>query len=100
MNSFSRIPASEPHDPFGPIDMSLGGDCSAMIARLDNFLDGELTEQRRMKIEAHLDACPTCYSVFDFEAELRIVVRTRTFTEVPADLASRIRLALGNASAE
>ena len=96
MNSFSRTPASDPHDPFGPIDTTLGGDCSAMIMRLDNFLDGELTEQRRLKIQSHLDACPTCYSAFDFEAELRIVVRTRTYTEVPADLASRIRAALGN----
>lgn len=98
MNSSSRTPPSDPHDPFGQIDVTFGGDCSAMIARLDHFLDGELTEQRRTKIQAHLDGCPTCYSAFDFEAELRIVVRSRAYTEVPADLASRIRLALGNAA--
>ena len=98
MNSSSRTPPSDPHDPFGPIGATIGGDCSAMIARLDHFLDGELTEQRRTKIQAHLDGCPTCYSAFDFEAELRIVVRSRAYTEVPPDLASRIRLALGNAA--
>lgn len=97
MNSSSRI---QPSDPDDPIDAAVGGDCSAMIARLDHFLDGELTEQRRTKIQAHLDGCPTCYSAFDFEAELRIVVRSRAYTEVPADLASRIRLALGSASAD
>ncbi len=100
MNTSSRTPSSDPHDPFGPIDETIGGDCSAMIARLDHFLDGELTEQRRTKIQAHLDGCPTCYSAFDFEAELRIVVRSRAYTEVPPDLASRIRSALGSATAD
>lgn len=94
MSSFFRPPAHDPHDPFGQIDMTLGGDCTAMIARLDNFLDGELTELRRTKIQSHLDACPTCYSAFDFEAELRIVVRTKTVTEVPPELVARIRQAL------
>ena len=74
--------------------MSLG-DCSAMIARLDHFLDGELTDMRRTKIQSHLDACPTCYSAFDFEAELRIVVKTKTMMTVPPELVARIRLALG-----
>ena len=100
MNSSSRTPPSDPHDPFGATDATVGGDCSAMIARLDHFLDGELTEQRRIKIQAHLDGCPTCFSAFDFEAELRIVVRSRAYTEVPADLASRIRLALGSAASD
>ncbi len=100
MNSSSRTSSNSPHDPFGPIDETVVGDCSAMIARLDHFLDGELTEQRRVKIQSHLDGCPTCYSAFDFEAELRIVVRSRSYTEVPPDLAARIRSALGSASAE
>jgi anti-sigma factor (TIGR02949 family) len=89
-----RSPADEPHDPFGDVDPGVVTDCSAIIARLDYFLDGELTELRRIKIEAHLDGCPTCYSAFDFEAELRVVVRTRTVTEVPPELVARIRAAL------
>ena len=94
MTSYTRTPANDPHDPFGPIDMSLGGDCTAMIARLDNFLDGELTEIRRAKIQTHLDACPTCYGAFDFEAELRIVIRTKSVTELPPELVAKIRQAL------
>ena len=100
MNSSSRSHPPDPHDPFGPIDEAIAGDCSAMIARLDYFLDGELTDLRRVKIQAHLDGCPTCYSAFDFEAELRIVVRSRAYTEVPVDLASRIRLALGRSASQ
>jgi mycothiol system anti-sigma-R factor len=86
--------AHEPFDPFGPIDLAAGADCSAMVARLYNFLDGELTEQRRAKIQNHLEACPSCFSAFDFEAELRIVIATRCVSRVPDSLAERIRNAI------
>ena len=66
-------------------------DCNAMIARLYHFLDGELTEERRLGIQAHLDACPSCFGAFDFEAELRIVVSKRVHTVVPEALVLRIR---------
>lgn len=98
MSVYNSKAAEEPQDPFGEIDDCLAGDCSAMIARLDHFLDGELTEARRAKIQAHLDSCPSCYSAYDFEAELRIVVRTRTVTEVPSELVVRIRAALRTSS--
>jgi anti-sigma factor (TIGR02949 family) len=84
----------DPLDPFGELDERLAGDCSAMIARLYNFLDGELTDVRRVKIMSHLEACPSCYSAYDFEAELRIVIRERCQTHVPADLMTRIQLAI------
>ena len=100
--SASSVPladdAENPFDPVGALDLSLGGDCTAMIARLDIFLDGELTEARRHNIQSHLDSCPTCYEAFDFEAELRIVIRTKTVTEVPPELVARIRQALYGAS--
>jgi mycothiol system anti-sigma-R factor len=86
--------AFEPFDPFGPFDPAVGGDCSAMVARLYNFLDGELTEQRRTKIQNHLEACPSCFSAFDFEAELRIVIASRCVMRVPDSLAERIRNAI------
>lgn len=70
------------------------GDCSAMIARLYHFLDGELTEERRTGIQAHLDSCPSCFGAFDFEAELRIVVSKRVHTVVPEALVLRIRQAI------
>ncbi len=86
--------APEPYGPFGSIDPALTGDCSTMISRLYHFLDGELTEQRRAKIQVHLDGCPSCYSAFDFEAELRIVVANRAQTQVPPQLIERIRISL------
>ena len=83
-----------PFDPFGDIDLNLAGDCNAMLARLYTFLDGELTEPRRNKIQSHLDTCPSCFSAFDFEAELRIVVAKRVYTKVPDSLVERIRRAI------
>ena len=91
-------PAPEPFDPFGAVDPALNGDCNTMISRLYHFLDGELTEQRRAKIQGHLDACPSCYSAFDFEAELRIVVANRAQSQVPPQLVERIRLSLFESS--
>lgn len=81
-------------DPFPPGVSQFGGDCQAMIARLYHFLDGELTDVRRETIMAHLEQCPSCFSAYDFEAELRIVVRERTRTHVPASLIGRIKIAI------
>ena len=72
------------------------GDCGRMLAGLYHFLDGELTQERRVHIQAHLDGCPTCFGAFDFEAELRIVVRSRVQLRVPEALIQKIRIAIRN----
>jgi anti-sigma factor (TIGR02949 family) len=69
-------------------------DCTRALHALYAFLDGELTSERRAFIEYHLNGCPQCFSAFDFEAELRIVVRSRLRTEVPGQLMDRIAVAL------
>ena len=78
-------------DPFGDIDPAVMFDCNAMLARLYSFLDGELNDDRRAKIQFHLDGCPSCFSKFDFEAELRIVIAKRVTCRVPESLVERIR---------
>lgn len=78
-------------------DSDPADDCTEMVARLYFFLDGELTDDRRSRIQAHLDRCPTCFGAFDFEAELRMVVASRLRSHVPHDLAERIRSSLGEA---
>lgn len=85
------IVAAGRFDPFGDIDPSLMFDCNAMLARLYSFLDGELNDDRRAKIQRHLDDCPSCFSKFDFEAELRIVIAKRVACRVPESLVERIR---------
>ena len=69
-------------------------DCTKVLHALYEFLDDELTSERRRHVESHLTGCPHCYSVFDFEAELRIVVRSRLRTDVPTEVRVRIVAAL------
>ncbi len=69
-------------------------DCSETARELHFFLDGEITEEKRARIQAHLDECPPCFKAFDFESELRTVVADKLKVDVPEDLASRIRAAI------
>lgn len=69
-------------------------DCNETLYRLYTYLDGELTEERRLQIKRHLDECPPCVEAFDFEAELRIVIATRCKDHVPESLRERVKLAL------
>jgi mycothiol system anti-sigma-R factor len=61
-----------------------------VLAELYTFLDGELTVERRSRIQVHLDDCNPCLEVFDFEAELRQVIRSRCTEEVPDSLRRRV----------
>ena len=72
-------------------------DCNETIERLYYYLDGELTEERRVEIKRHLDDCPPCLHAFDFEAELRVVIADRCRDRVPETLRQRIHDALAEA---
>jgi len=69
-------------------------DCNGTIERLYRFLDGELTEERRLDIQHHLDDCSPCLGAFDFEAELRVVIANRCKDHVPESLRQRVHAAL------
>jgi len=64
------------------------------IHTLYHFLDGELTEYRRVEIQHHLDGCLPCLEAFDFEAELRMVIARKCRDEVPDGLRERIAKAI------
>ena len=66
------------------------GNCDDALHELYGYLDGELTVERRTKIQRHLDDCPPCYEAFDFEAELRIVIARKCTETVPDSLKQRI----------
>ena len=64
--------------------------CEDALQVLYHFLDGELTDDRRAAIKAHLDSCTTCLGAFDFEVELRQVIVCRVQDRVPYELRLRI----------
>ncbi|HTX00395.1 MAG TPA: mycothiol system anti-sigma-R factor [Acidimicrobiales bacterium] len=65
-------------------------DCEETIERLYWFLDGELTEERRHAIRAHLDDCGPCLKILGFEADLRKLLADRCRDHVPDGLRERI----------
>jgi len=69
-------------------------DCQEAIHTLYHFLDGELTEYRRVEIKAHLEGCMPCLEAFDFEAELRVVIARKCRDDVPDSLRERIAKAI------
>lgn len=68
--------------------------CIEAVELLYHYIDGELSHERRITIQRHLDDCPPCDGAFDFEAELRVVVAQRCRETVPDHLRLRISAAL------
>lgn len=73
--------------------------CDETIERLYSYLDGELTEQRRIEIARHLDLCGPCVGAYGFESELRKLVANRCRDRVPDALRARVAEALREESA-
>lgn len=68
----------------------MGDICIEAVEVLYQYLDGELTEERRLVISRHLDDCPPCYDAYGFETELRIVVAQKCRERVPDHLRERV----------
>jgi mycothiol system anti-sigma-R factor len=68
--------------------------CQEAIATLYTFLDGELTADRRTRIQRHLDDCSPCFAAYGFEAELKAVVARKCRDDVPDSLRRRVAEAL------
>ena len=69
-------------------------ECSEAVELLYHYIDGQLTEDRRMLIERHLDDCPPCLDAYDFEAELRVVIAHKCREHVPEHLRIRVARAI------
>ena len=65
--------------------------CKETVAKLQTYLDRELTEIEMVEVRYHLDACPPCENFFRFEAHLKRLVWTCHASEkAPSDLLDRI----------
>ena len=69
-------------------------DCTEAVEVLYHFLDGELTEVRRVEIRQHLEACLPCWEAYDFEAELKLLIARRCSEVAPDALRQRVADAL------
>jgi len=66
------------------------GNCDEAISSLYSFLDRELTADEMVRIRTHLEDCSPCLEAFDFEAELRIVVKAKCNESLPSGLMDRL----------
>ena len=64
--------------------------CEETLSELATYLDGELTEEVRLKIAVHLEECPPCGQIAVFQAELKRVIATKCVDRVPDELRARI----------
>lgn len=77
----------------------MGKECRETVELLYHYIDGELTDDRRIWISKHLDDCPPCGGAFEFEAELRVVISQRCRERVPDELRQRIANAIASLEA-
>ena len=65
--------------------------CKETMARLQTFLDRELSEVEVREVRMHLEACSPCQNHFTFEERLRMLVKARGCPEkAPVSLRERI----------
>lgn len=68
--------------------------CVEAVEVLYHYIDGDLTDERRVLIARHLDDCPPCFGAYGFELELRTVVAQKCRDHVPDSLKKRVFEAL------
>jgi mycothiol system anti-sigma-R factor len=71
-----------------------GNDCDDALSQLYEYLDGELTVERREVIRVHLDECAPCLDAHEFEDALRRLLADKCRDTVPDPLRERIAQAL------
>ncbi|MGH7482689.1 MAG: mycothiol system anti-sigma-R factor [Longimicrobiales bacterium] len=65
--------------------------CEEALARLWEFLDGELPTQDEEAVKKHLDICSQCYPQYDFQrAYFEFTRRVRDREHAPSSLRRRL----------
>lgn len=65
--------------------------CSEALARLQEYLDGEMHDAALASVSSHLADCFPCQDRADFERHLREVIRAHAAETAPAGLLDRVR---------
>jgi mycothiol system anti-sigma-R factor len=65
-------------------------ECAQALARVYEYLDGELSDSDLDRIREHLDDCGPCLAQYDLDIALKALVRRSCRESAPADLRERI----------
>ena len=72
-------------------DPASGTDCSEVLHRVYEYLDGEMTLDDTEKIKQHLDECGPCLKEYDLDQALKALVKRSCHSEeAPVELRSQI----------
>lgn len=67
-------------------------DCDDTVERLNLYLDRELSDDDVEQVREHLSDCPPCERIFDFQAEVKRLVRKECCSDdAPARLREWVR---------
>jgi anti-sigma factor (TIGR02949 family) len=64
--------------------------CDQVIARLWEYIDGELEPSRAAEVSAHLKLCERCFPQYDYQRAYREFIRRTRGEAVPSGLRRRI----------
>jgi mycothiol system anti-sigma-R factor len=71
-------------------------DCEEILREIYPYLDASLSDTARAEIQQHLDDCLDCLHVYDFHAELRLVIAKKCREQtVPPGLLAKVQDCLG-----
>ena len=65
--------------------------CGHAIEYIYNYLDQEITWTRRMRVRWHLRKCNHCTDAYDFETQLKAVIRSKGHDDPPPELINRLK---------
>ena len=75
--------------------------CADVFARLDDYVDRELSPDDLLQIERHLEICATCASEFRIEGQVLQAIRSKLARiATPPDLHARVWRRVQLAAAE
>ncbi len=69
-------------------------DCHEAIKILNEFIEGEISESDRIRMQAHISSCSKCLNRIEFEKLIIESYRDFLNCEIPMDLKSKISCAL------
>ncbi len=72
-------------------EAACGPACQEALDELERFLDGELPDSARGRIQQHLADCYPCTDRATFEEQLRAIIRRGCVDSAPTELIERIR---------
>lgn len=65
--------------------------CAEVLRELSNYMDAEVTQELRARIDAHVRACPGCRAMYDGVRNVIVLAGGGDVIPLPAGFSERLR---------